>query len=139
MCRLSFVVIAVSAARKCYRGVSVIIIGIAQNTRLMTASEAIRDEVADHCEQYGTTQRQFDDFYDAAYSWKHRERRIIVKAEHTLKGANPRFIVTSLSGEPQPLYEHVYCAIWKIALENNSLICSLTVPVAQNGGRINFG
>ena len=33
-----------------------------------------------------------------------------MKAEHTLKGANPRFIVTSLSGEPQPLYEHVYCA-----------------------------
>lgn len=86
------------------------IIGIAQNARLMNASQPLRDEVADHCEQYGITQRQFDDFYYAAYSWKHRERRIIVKAEHTVKGANPRFIVTSLSGEPQPLYEHVYCA-----------------------------
>ena len=86
------------------------IIGIARNTRLMTACEAIRDEVAAHCEQYGITQRQFDDFYYAAYSWKHRERRIIVKAEHTLKGANPRFIVTSMSGEPQLLYERVYCA-----------------------------
>jgi hypothetical protein len=46
---------------------------------------------------------------------------VIAKAEHLDKGANPRFVVTSLSGqemvfpEPsrwaaQPLYENFYCA-----------------------------
>ena len=33
-----------------------------------------------------------------------------MKAEHTDKGANPRFLVTSLGGEPQTLYEQCYCA-----------------------------
>jgi hypothetical protein len=32
-----------------------------------------------------------------------------VKAEHTAKGANPRFIVTNVPGEAQELYEDVYC------------------------------
>jgi DDE family transposase len=33
----------------------------------------------------------------------------IVKAEHTAKGANPRFVVTNVPGEAQELYEDVYC------------------------------
>lgn len=37
-------------------------------------------------------------------------RQIIVKAEHISKGENPRFIVTNLSGDPQFLYEKIYCA-----------------------------
>ena len=36
--------------------------------------------------------------------------RVIVKAEHTAKGANPRYLVTNLSGAPKRLYERVYCA-----------------------------
>jgi len=38
---------------------------------------------------------------------------VIAKAEHLDKGANPRFVVTSLSAEEvaaQELYEKVYCA-----------------------------
>ena len=34
---------------------------------------------------------------------------MIVKAEHTAQGANPRFIVTNLPGDPQELYDDVYC------------------------------
>ena len=34
---------------------------------------------------------------------------MIVKAEHTAKGANPRFVVTNVPGDPQELYEDVYC------------------------------
>lgn len=40
-------------------------------------------------------------------------RRVIGKAEHLAKGANPRFIVTSLKPDEynaQKLYEKVYCA-----------------------------
>ena len=38
-----------------------------------------------------------------------RPRKVIVKAEHTAKGANPRFVVTNVPGDPQELYEDVYC------------------------------
>ena len=33
-----------------------------------------------------------------------------IKAEHLDKGANPRFVVTTLQGDPRRLYEQVYCA-----------------------------
>ena len=35
---------------------------------------------------------------------------MIVKAEHTDQGSNPRFVVTNLATEPQGLYDEVYCA-----------------------------
>lgn len=41
-------------------------------------------------------------------SWN-RKRRIIVKAEHADRGANTRYVVTSLSGEPEELYRVDYC------------------------------
>ena len=44
----------------------------------------------------------------AAGSWD-RPRRVIVKAEHTRQGANPRFVVTNVPGDPQELYDAVYC------------------------------
>jgi hypothetical protein len=45
----------------------------------------------------------------AAGTWS-KERRVIVKAEHTEKGSNPRFVVTNLQGAPQSLYDDIYCA-----------------------------
>jgi hypothetical protein len=42
-----------------------------------------------------------------------RERRVIAKAEHSGYGANPRYVVTSLSADeadPRTLYEAIYCA-----------------------------
>ena len=35
---------------------------------------------------------------------------MIAKAEHLDKGSNPRFVVTTLEGDPMRLYEEVYCA-----------------------------
>ncbi len=43
-----------------------------------------------------------------ASTWD-RSRRVIVKAGHTAEGANPRFIVVNVPGDPQELYEDVYC------------------------------
>ena len=60
-------------------------------------------------ERTATKQRVFDEFTYAAATWN-RHRRIIVKGEHTAKGANPRYIVTNLSGAPKRLYDQVYCA-----------------------------
>lgn len=34
---------------------------------------------------------------------------MIVKAEHGSQGANPRFLVTNLPGDPQRLYDQLYC------------------------------
>jgi hypothetical protein len=45
-------------------------------------------------------------------SWS-RARRVVAKAEHLEKGANPRFVVTSLGEEGmevRKLYEEFYCA-----------------------------
>ena len=39
-----------------------------------------------------------------------RSRRVIDKAKHAARGANPRYIVTSLKEAPQYLYDTVYCA-----------------------------
>ena len=35
---------------------------------------------------------------------------MLVKAEHGARSANPRYVLTNLSGAPQRLYERVYCA-----------------------------
>ena len=44
-----------------------------------------------------------------AQTWD-RARRVIVKAEHSSSGANPRFVVTNLPYCDRYLYERVYCA-----------------------------
>jgi hypothetical protein len=59
--------------------------------------------------------RLFHEFLYKTKSWK-RERRIIVKAERLPDGdnldgkENTRYIVTNMIGDPQYLYENVYCA-----------------------------
>jgi hypothetical protein len=54
-------------------------------------------------------QRLFEWIDYAAHSWD-KERRVIAKAEVTEKGKNPRFVVTSLEGDAQQLYDEGYCA-----------------------------
>lgn len=56
----------------------------------------------------GVKQRHFEEFEYAAGTWD-RQRRVIAKAEHSDSGENPRFVVTSLSGEAQALYDELYC------------------------------
>jgi hypothetical protein len=89
------------------------IFGLAQNPRLKKLIEA---QMAQAEEQYQQTQapaRVFSEFFYATQDTWSRERRVIAKAEHLDKGANPRFVVTSLSAEQmaaQELYEKGYCA-----------------------------
>lgn len=40
-----------------------------------------------------------------------RPRCVTAKAEHTAKGANPRFILTSLDGGEQKIYDETYCTL----------------------------
>ena len=51
----------------------------------------------------------FGEIQYAANTWG-RERKVIVKAEHTGKGPNPRYVVTNLTGDPKKLYDKLYCA-----------------------------
>jgi hypothetical protein len=89
------------------------ILGLAQNPRL---KKQIETEMAQAEKQYAETQapvRVFTEFFYATQETWSRERRVIAKAEHLDKGANPRFVVTSLSPEQmaaQELYERGYCA-----------------------------
>jgi hypothetical protein len=85
------------------------IVGIGKNKVLLRASQGLIDQSAERYDRTGKKQRLFDDFDYAAGTWK-RSRRVIVKAEHTAKGSNPRYVVTSLTGAPQYLYDKEYCA-----------------------------
>lgn len=86
--------------------------GLAKNKRLIRAIGKERHEAQQQFEQTGEAARVFKDFrYRTKKSWS-RERRVVGKAEHLAKGANPRFVVTSLSAEriaAAPLYEDRYC------------------------------
>jgi hypothetical protein len=89
------------------------IFGLAQNPRLKKLIEA---QMAQAEKQYQETQapaRVFTEFFYSTKDTWSCERRVIAKAEHLDKGANPRFVVTSLSAEQmaaQELYEKGYCA-----------------------------
>jgi hypothetical protein len=85
------------------------IVGLAKNARLKAIGADLMMEAETLFEQTGEKQRLFDEFEYAASTWD-RERRVIIKAEYTAMGSNPRFIVTSLSGDPQSLYDEIYCA-----------------------------
>jgi Transposase DDE domain group 1 len=89
------------------------VLGLAKNERL---KKEIAEEMKQAEAQFGETQqpaRMFKEFrYETLKSWS-RERRVIGKAEHLEKGANPRFVVTSLSSDrldARALYEDFYCA-----------------------------
>lgn len=85
------------------------IVGIAKNSRLITLGESLIREASARFEASREKQRLFGEFQYAAQSWK-TERAVIIKAEHTLKGSNPRFVVTNIVGDPKWLYENLYCA-----------------------------
>ena len=85
------------------------IIGIARNSRLNAMVSDLMDQAREQYEQTGEKQRVFGWIEYAAYTWD-RPRRVIVKAEHNEGGSNPRYVVTNLPGDPQQLYDQVYCA-----------------------------
>lgn len=85
------------------------ITGIAGNNRLYNEFKPTIDEAERRFVATQEKQRIFAEFMYSANSWS-KERRIIGKAEHTIDGNNPRFIVTNLPGDPQELYDNCYCA-----------------------------
>ena len=95
--------------RWCERhGVSYIV-GIARNSRLNAHAARWLEAAQRGFEHSGEKQRLFGEIRYAAGTWD-QPRRVIVKAEHTAHGANPRYLVTNLRGDPRRLYEKLYCA-----------------------------
>jgi len=84
------------------------VVGIGGNARLKQFGAALIEHSEAAYEQTGGKHRLFGEFKYAAATWD-RERRVIIKAEHTSLGANSRFIPASLEGDPQ-LYDKAYCA-----------------------------
>jgi len=89
------------------------VLGLAKNERLRAEIAA---ELAQAAEQYqgsGQAARIFKEFrYQTRQSWS-RARRVVAKAKHLEKGANPRFVVTSLPSQEwaaQVLYAELHCA-----------------------------
>lgn len=85
------------------------IVGIARNDRLLGFGAKLMRQAERDYQRTKQKQRLFAAFDYAALTWK-RVRWVIVKAEHTDKGANPRFVVTNIVGNSQRLYDRRYCA-----------------------------
>jgi hypothetical protein len=85
------------------------VLGLARNSRLQELAAPLMHEAAARWQATGRPQRLFGTFAYAAGPWD-RARRVIAKAEHGAQGDNPRFVVSNLPGDPQVLYDEVYCA-----------------------------
>ena len=89
------------------------VLGLAKNPRLKALiAEELQQAKAEY-ESSGEAARVFKECrYQTLKSWS-RARRVVGKAEHLSKGANPRFIVASIPSEEydaRTLYEDLYCA-----------------------------
>ena len=98
--------------------------GLANNDRLKSESAEAMTQAEAEFNATGRPARVFKDFrYRTRHSWT-SERRVVGKAEFLDKGANPRFVVTSLSPErlgARALYEDFYCARGDIRIKEQQL------------------
>jgi len=88
------------------------VFGLARNRKLEKILGGELQQAQQEFARTGKAARVFKEFsYRTKKSWS-RARRVVAKAEHLAKGANPRFIVTSLGPEwleGRKLYEEFYC------------------------------
>jgi hypothetical protein len=85
------------------------VVGLPHNSRLIGLAHAPMQEAAREALATGQTTRRFAAFRYATRNWPHT-RRVVVKAEHLLDKANPRFVVTSVDArDPRVVYEKLYC------------------------------
>jgi hypothetical protein len=88
------------------------LLGLAQDKRLVALIAGEQEQARQEFERTKEPARVFAELrHETLKTWS-RERRVVAKAEHLQEGANPRFVVTSLSADDrpaQPLYEEGYC------------------------------
>lgn len=75
------------------------VLGLARSARLDRALEPAFEEAHALCAESGEPERAYAEwYYNTLETWS-RERRVIGKAEITVRGEKPRFVVTSLPSE----------------------------------------
>ncbi len=106
------------------------VFGLARNRRLVERIHAELAWAEEEAERSGRAVRRFADFRWATLDSWSRRRRVVAKAEwmpgRGENGANPRFVVTSLSAkeiDARRLYERLYCA--RGDMENRIKECQL--------------
>ncbi|MDE2020834.1 MAG: IS1380 family transposase [Patescibacteria group bacterium] len=94
------------------RGVDYVL-GLAQNTRLLDMIKKAMKKAKRKFKRTGEPAKIYRNLkYRTLKTWS-RKRRVVAKAEHLDKGANPRFVVTTIDAEEEgarSLYEDNYCA-----------------------------
>jgi hypothetical protein len=103
------------------------VFGLQKNDRLIVEIARELDQAEAKSRRSGRPARSFKDFMWTTVrgSWS-RRRRVVGKAEFTNDGANPRFVVTSLTRaecKTRYLYEKLYCA--RGEMENRIKECQL--------------
>lgn len=115
-------------------------LGLARNSKLEAMATDGTERTRRQFERTQTPQRLFNAMGYRAKSWD-RPRRVILKAEHNAQRANPRFVVTNVPGDPQKLYDGVYCQRggWRTGSRNSNSTCSPTGRVAIGSWPMRFG
>jgi hypothetical protein len=89
------------------------IVGLAKNARSLAAAQglmATAETAFNDAQQHQRLIGEIDYASRTWSRWRNSPRRVIARIEHGDKGSNPRFILTSLRGDPVELYETIYCA-----------------------------
>lgn len=84
------------------------LIGLAQNAILRRLGAPVMASANAQFAAGHDYVRHFDSFHYAAQTWPH-ERLVVMKAERSEKGENPRFVVTSIEGFPPAWMYDAYC------------------------------
>jgi len=85
------------------------LVGLAKNSALLKRSEATLKEAQKASQRQGRNVRRYASFFYAAKTWT-CPRRVILRAEASSEGVDPRYVVTNISGRPKLLYEKLYCS-----------------------------
>jgi hypothetical protein len=91
------------------------ITGFTPNSRLDAIFETAIHRAQRRFERTGEPTREYCGHYYAANSWSHK-RWLVCRVLVSEKGTDVRYIVTSLSGDSESLYERKYCARGKAEL-----------------------
>ena len=86
-----------------------LLVGLAKNSALLQQSEGTLTQAKEACQRQGRKVRRYGSFFYAAKTWS-RPRRVILRAEASCEGVDPRYVVTNIYGRPKVLYEKVYCS-----------------------------
>jgi hypothetical protein len=85
------------------------VLGVARNPRLEKKARPLMRQAMRQWAKEQRKQRVLGEIRYAAETWN-RRRRVLVRAEYSDRGENPRFVVTNLEGSPDELYDGLYCA-----------------------------